>query len=122
VENLRHAARLRGHGCSEREALSALDRFGLTDVADLPARALSQGQRKRIGLARLALAPRPQLALLDEPFTALDTAAVSHLTALLDGLLGAGGSVVYTTHQAQALHPPGRLLNLTLGHTSEVPC
>jgi heme exporter protein A len=122
VEHLRHTARLRGHGCSEREALAALEHFGLAGVPDLPARALSQGQRKRIGLARLALAPRPALVVLDEPFTALDSAAVAHLTALLNDLLAAGASVVYTTHQPQALHAPGGLLHLALGEHHEVAC
>lgn len=115
LENLRHAARLRGQACSERDAWQALDRFDLTELADLPARALSQGQRKRVGLARLALLPRPRLALLDEPFAALDSAAVQQLTALLNRLLAAGTSVVYTTHQPQPLQAPGGLHHLALG-------
>jgi len=120
VEHLRHAARLRGQACSERDAEQALERFGLGAASRRPARTLSQGQRKRVGLARLALQPAPALALLDEPFSALDTSAIQQLTDVLDGLLAGGSRVVYTTHQPQPLNAPGGVRELSLGALS--PC
>ena len=56
--------------------MQALVRIGLADQLDLPARVLSQGQRRRVGLARLFLANRRLLWILDEPFTALDVGGV----------------------------------------------
>lgn len=101
LENLRFASQLGGRRTREREALEALEAMGLAEVADVPARAMSQGQRRRVGLTRLLLTPA-RLWVLDEPFTALDQAAVERLrTTLVDHLLG-GGLVVLTTHQAVA--------------------
>jgi heme exporter protein A len=80
----------------------ALDRLGLMRYADLPARHLSQGQRRRVALARLA-AGRAKLWILDEPFTALDTAAVALVVEFLAAHLAAGGVAVITSHQEAAL-------------------
>jgi heme exporter protein A len=80
----------------------ALDRLGLVRYAGLPARHLSQGQRRRVALARLA-AGRAKLWILDEPFTALDTAAVALVVELLAAHLAAGGVAVITSHQEAAL-------------------
>ena len=101
-ENLRFAAALAGRPCTGAQALAALGTLGLAAQARLPLRALSQGQRKRVALARLALPGAPALWVLDEPFSALDAAAVARLQALLDAHLGAGGLAVYTTHQDAA--------------------
>ena len=102
-ENVATASTLSGTACSRRQAVAALDRVGLGGAADLPARALSQGQRRRVALARLAVDPLPPLLLLDEPFVALDQAAVQALCHTLNRHLAGGGILVYTTHQAQAL-------------------
>jgi heme exporter protein A len=59
---------------------------------------LSQGQRRRIGLARLRLSTRP-LWILDEPLTALDAAGVELLHGLLASHLAAGGLCVAASHQ-----------------------
>lgn len=79
--------------------LDALHRFGVAHCAVLPAKVLSQGQRRRVALARLALSPSAPLWILDEPFSALDVAAVAELERLIADHLGAGGMVVLTTHQ-----------------------
>lgn len=75
----------------------ALEAMGLAALADLPARVLSAGQKRRLALARLALAPAP-LWLLDEPTTGLDAASVARLGALLERHRAAGGLVVAATH------------------------
>jgi heme exporter protein A len=82
-----------------RDAIAgALDAVGLTRQRRLPARVLSQGQRRRIGLARLRLVRRT-LWILDEPLTALDPDGIAALGALLDAHLARGGSCVAASHQ-----------------------
>lgn len=117
ADRVAHAARLRylGHGdalklsLTARENLSfyarlwggeveeALAALGLAELADLPARVLSSGQKRRLALARLALAPAP-LWLLDEPTVGLDAASVERLGGLLAGHRGRGGMVLAATH------------------------
>jgi len=112
-ENLAIGSTLAGRPCTRDAALRALDQAGLGRAAGLPARVLSQGQRRRVTLARLYLAPLPRLLLLDEPFAALDHTAVQSLCGVLAQHLGQDGIVVYTTHQPYALRA-GRLLQLDL--------
>jgi heme exporter protein A len=92
AENLRFAARLAG-----RAVHVALEAVGLEELADLPARMLSAGQRRRLALARLALSPAP-LWLLDEPTLGLDAASVARFGAMLAAHRSAGGMVVAATH------------------------
>lgn len=103
-ENVRFNAQLAGQACTRQQAFEALERVGVLTVAQLPTRVLSQGQRKRVALARLFIPPVPSLIVLDEPFTALDHDAVEALAAALGQHLQAGGLVVYTTHQDLALN------------------
>jgi heme exporter protein A len=98
-ENLTIASALAGLDTSEEQADEALERFGVGHCAMLPARVLSQGQRRRVALARLALSFQVPLWVLDEPFTALDVAAVADLQALIAAHASRGGSIVLTTHQ-----------------------
>jgi heme exporter protein A len=112
-ENVFYGARLAGHPCTAPQAREALARLGLAGVAHLSARVLSQGQRKRVSLARLCLPQRPRLLVLDEAFTALDQASVQTFIQLLGEHLGQGGLLVYTTHQAFDL-PRGALRRLDL--------
>jgi heme exporter protein A len=137
-----HAARLRyvGHGDALKPALTArenlmffarlwggdvdaaLGAMGLEALADLPARVLSAGQKRRLGLARLALAPPAgndpsqgspgaALWLLDEPTTGLDVASVERLGRLLAWHRDLGGMVVAATHLPLPL-PDARELRL----------
>jgi heme exporter protein A len=69
-------------------------------------RTLSQGQRRRVALSRLALDTQPTLWILDEPFDALDTDGIATLNALLTQHAQRGGSVVLTSHQALTLTQP----------------
>ncbi len=88
-----------GQAISSADVDAALTQVGMALVAGSQVRALSQGQRRRVSLARLALPRLPQLWLLDEPFDALDQASSQALNALLDAHLQRGGSVVLTSHQ-----------------------
>ncbi len=92
AENLDFYARLRGRGAGD--ALAAL---GLTERAELPARMLSAGQKRRLALSSLALSDAP-LWLLDEPTLGLDTAAIGRFGALLRAHRDRGGIVIAATH------------------------
>lgn len=83
----------------------ALAKVGLYGYEDVPCYALSAGQQRRVGLARLYLSNAP-LWILDEPFTALDKKGVAEKEALIGAHVQAGGSVVLTTHHH--LSVPGR--------------
>jgi heme exporter protein A len=98
AENLHVGCVLAGIQGAVREAL---DRFGIP--ADKPVKQLSQGQRRRAALARLALSERVPLWLLDEPFTALDSAAADLTRQLIRDQVKRGGAIVYTTHQDAGL-------------------
>jgi len=97
-ENLRSLVSLSGAEPSDADLRAALAAAALAEKRLLPARVLSQGQRRRIGLARLALLARP-LWLLDEPATALDTTGLGLLAELIARQLDAGGAVIAATHQ-----------------------
>ena len=103
LENLQAACVLGGHHCSDGEALGALAQAGLRGRERVAARTLSQGQRRRVALARLELAASARLWVLDEPVNALDSAATAWLLALISAQLQRGGMVVLTSHQSVAL-------------------
>ena len=96
AENLRIACTLAGLPVSAPEIRQALEVF---ELADLQVKRLSQGQRRRAVLARLALSGSVPLWLLDEPYAALDAAAGRLVEELIGGHVARGGAVVYTTHQ-----------------------
>lgn len=80
----------------------ALHHFGLEDLVEFPAAYLSAGQRRRLGLARLLLAPRA-LWLLDEPTVSLDIASSDRLVAAVNDHTRAGGLAIVATHVPLAL-------------------
>lgn len=82
--------------------LLALEQVGLGHLPDLPVSYLSAGQRRRVALARLLVAPR-SLWLLDEPSTALDVASQDRLRRLMEQHLGSGGMIVAATHMSLGL-------------------
>jgi heme exporter protein A len=101
AENLDIACTLAGAAVSAREVHDALAGFELS--GEKAVKQLSQGQRRRAALARLALSGSVPLWLLDEPFAALDAAAVEIVEQLLRRHAESGGAVVYSTHQGRNL-------------------
>ena len=99
-ENLRYSAHLQGQrpGTSLEQCL---DEVGLQGLEDQPARTLSAGQRKRLGLARMRLLPS-KLWLLDEPFANLDLEGIALVNTLVERHLAAGGGALITSHGAYA--------------------
>ena len=95
AENLAFWAAL--HGVSPEAVGPALERVALGAQRDLPARFLSQGQRRRLALARFAAIPAP-LWLLDEPTVGLDDASVGAVETLVAAHCAQGGMAVVSTH------------------------
>ncbi len=98
LENLRLACQLAGLPSEEDTLLNAIAKMGLAGREDLPTKVLSAGQKRRVALARL-LAQNARLWVLDEPFNALDVAAVDLLKKLIADHVRAEGMVILTTHQ-----------------------
>ena len=103
LENLQTSARLVGNDVTESQALAALTAIGIARCAHLPARVLSQGQKRRVALAGLWVA-KTKLWILDEPFAALDVASIAVLAAQLNAHLTNGGMAILTTHQEVAVN------------------
>ncbi len=103
LENLLAASALAGDRVDAAQALQALDEAGLRAQAHQPLRRLSQGQRRRCALARLPLARRRTLWILDEPFSALDQPSCDWLAEQVCAHIASGGMAVLTSHQAAAL-------------------
>jgi len=99
-EALAFLARLQGLGDAALRARQALDRLGLGSRRDAMVRTLSQGQRRRGALARLALDDQPRTWILDEPFDALDRDSMALLSRLIEAQAARGGAVLLTSHQA----------------------
>jgi heme exporter protein A len=97
-ENLSFYATLAGLVPSEADTARALARLGLRGCQGRLVRHLSQGQKRRVALARLML-NRARLWVLDEPFVALDQQAIELLVDLLTAHLAKGGLAVLTSHQ-----------------------
>lgn len=97
LENLEFWAGLLGGPPARPALVGALAQLGLERAADIAVAALSAGQKRRVALARLLVAPR-KLWLLDEPLTALDGAAQARCAALMQAHLDAGGLILAATH------------------------
>jgi len=113
LENLRTTAALSGVAVEDAEGVELLGRVGLAGREELPVRFLSQGQKRRVALSRLLWSTAP-LWVLDEPFVALDSAAVSWLADIIGAHLSAGGMAVLTSHQeVEITAGTGQTLRLT---------
>ena len=106
AENLRFWAQVFGGG-DVAGALAAMD---LAALADRPAAALSAGQKRRVGLARLVVSRRP-LWVLDEPTVSLDAASVARFAEMVRAHLAGGGAALIATHIDLGLD--ARMLDLT---------
>jgi heme exporter protein A len=100
AENLRMWAAMAAQAHDGAQIASALRRFSIERFASVPCGRLSQGQKRRVGLARLLLGRAAGVWILDEPFVALDPGGVATLNALIEQRVRDGGVVVLTTHQA----------------------
>lgn len=118
LENLRISAGLSGIELDEKEAVAALRRMGLKGRELLPTKVLSQGQRRRVALARL-LVSDAKLWVLDEPLAALDVGAVALIQELIAEHLARQGMVIFTTHQPLLVDGMElRTLTLSRGRTA----
>jgi heme exporter protein A len=98
LENLLVSSAMGGIELTMNEAKEALRYMHLHEHENVHVRHLSEGQRRRLALARLVKCERP-LWLLDEVMTSLDGRAVGHVAALIDEHISAGGMAVIATHQ-----------------------
>jgi len=110
LESLQFLARLHGLPADAASLTQALQGMGIGQRRHALVRTLSQGQRRRVALARLLLAKTVPLWLLDEPFDALDTQGVDALNTVIGDHAAAGGCVLLTSHQALSLRSPVPLL------------
>lgn len=99
IENLRQALALAGIAVDAGGVARELAQQGMDAISALPVQVLSQGQKRRVALVRLAFSATKRLWILDEPFAALDPAAVRRLADTIAAHVGRGGMVVLTTHQ-----------------------
>ena len=98
IENVRISNALNGVSVSKERAEEVLGQMGLAGRESLPARLLSEGQRRRVGLARL-LVCNTRLWLLDEVLTSLDKRAVLLVRSLIENHIAGGGIAIVATHQ-----------------------
>lgn len=122
LENLRVSNGLSGSHLNREEATQALDQLGLRGRENLPARFLSEGQKRRAALARLVVS-KTKLWLLDEVLASLDASAVLIVNALLERHLQTGGIIIAATHHEMhvAAHSFIRLDLASLSASSDQP-
>lgn len=98
IENLTLFGQLMGVANPAAAADTALERVGLARVREGFAREFSRGMRQRLAIAR-AFLHKPEVLLLDEPFTSLDDRAIAVLHDLLRDALAKGATIIMSTHQ-----------------------
>ncbi len=99
AENLKWLCNLQQTAVTEAELTNGLSEVGLQGYEHVPCGNLSEGQRKRVNLARFYLLDSP-VWLLDEPFSAIDVEGVNKFEKLMGQHIANGGSIIYTSHQA----------------------
>lgn len=121
LANAAYPLKLAGLPRAERaaRARAALERVGLLELADRPARRLSGGEQQRLALARAA-ALGPEVLFLDEPCASLDPAATRAVEAIIADIAAQGTKVVMTTHDlGQARRLAGEVAFLHRGRLLE---
>lgn len=114
AENLRTAARIAGLRSSPADVDRALDALEIGHCKGLTCKLLSQGQKRRVALARLVLGETCPLWVLDEPFAGLDARSAQLARALVENHLRGGGIALLTTHEQPAFSA-GAVRELELG-------
>ncbi len=117
LENLRINCQLANELVTDKKLMDALETIGLFAFEDFPCNQLSQGQKRRVALARL-LVSKANLWILDEPFVALDVDAVELLQSIIAKHVENGGMVILTTHQEVPL-TSGEIKRLSLNKFSD---
>ena len=102
MENVRSLLDTRSLSLTDAQIEVALTKVGLQTYDDVPGKALSSGQRRRILLAFVELS-QAKLWVLDEPLTALDVQGVALMESMIVEHRAAGGSVIFTTHHGMNL-------------------
>ncbi|MEO8278615.1 MAG: cytochrome c biogenesis heme-transporting ATPase CcmA [Ideonella sp.] len=114
IEALRFLAHIHGQPASPAELVAALQALGISNRRHAPIRTLSQGQRRRVSLARLALdlarTDGGGLWLLDEPYDALDSEGIAIVDKLLTTHARRGGSTALTSHLPLGLTDPAPIV------------
>lgn len=115
LESLQFLARLHGRPATVAALHEALAALGMASRRGAPVRTLSQGQRRRVALARLALdlatdTAEPSVWVLDEPYDALDADGIATLDGVLSAQAARGGAVVLTSHLPLGLKEPQPLV------------
>lgn len=117
--NLAHALAAVKADDAPRRVKAALERFGLSDLADRPARLLSGGEQQRLAIAR-AWSLQPEVLFLDEPSSQLDPGATRQIEAIIQSLAADGMTILMTTHDlGQARRLSQRVLFLNKGRLIE---
>lgn len=120
AENLRFGARLAGASLTEARVGDLLGEVGLGHVADQTVRTFSTGMRRRLALAGLRLRPL-RLALIDEPYAALDDEGMALVDRLVMDLVDGGTTVILASHQSgEATRRATRTLRIDEGRLVEV--
>jgi len=117
LENIRALLDTRSQTATFDVINEALVTVGLDGFDDVPGKALSSGQRRRILLAFILLS-KASLWILDEPLTALDVQGVELVESMIMAHRESGGSVIFTTHHGMALD--GNMRSVTLGGAAGV--
>ena len=112
TENVRSLLDTRSLSLADQVIETALAKVGLAGYEDVPGKALSSGQRRRILLAFVELSAA-RLWILDEPLTALDVDGVRLMEEMILEHRQAGGSVIFTTHHGMALDCEMRSVKLS---------
>ena len=120
VENLRFTGRLTGVDVSEDGLSGILESVGLGKATEQPVRSFSTGMRRRLALSVFRLRP-VRLALIDEPYAALDADGMAIVDRMVADLLAAGTTVILASHQAgEATRRADRTMRVVDGRLQEV--
>ena len=111
-ENIRWLCELQDIEVASSDIDRVLALLGLAGYQETPCARLSEGQRKRVGLARFFLCHNP-CWIMDEPFSAIDPVGLASLQQVMEAHLHEGGAIILTSHQQLPLDGPAKYLDLS---------